>query len=94
MGLLVHCLKKISPSGPTVNKYKILYREVFHYGLITIGCLLLNYLGVVWIAMLEVYIIRKPFKTYENTVESSKSVNKQFVPICLSMMVSALFFMK
>lgn len=44
--------------------------------------------------MLEVYIIRKPFKIYENTVESSKSVNKQFVPICLSMMVSALLFMK
>lgn len=44
--------------------------------------------------MLEVYIIMKPFKIYENTVESSKSVNKQFVPICLSMMVSALFFMK
>lgn len=45
-------------------------------------------------AMVEVYISRKPFKTYENTVESSRSVNKQFVPICLSVMVSALFFMK
>lgn len=44
--------------------------------------------------MVEVYIIRKPFKTYENTAESSKSVNKQFVPICLSMMVSALFSVK